>query len=31
MVTNMAKDQYLDMGVAVLNSQQELGDKKAFW
>ena len=27
MVTNMAKDQYLDMGMAVLNSQQELGDK----
>ena len=27
MLTNMAKDQYLDMGMAVLNSQQELGDK----
>lgn len=30
MVTNMAKDQYLDMGMAVLNSQQELGDKDFF-
>lgn len=26
MVTDMAKDQYLDMGLAVLNSQQSLGD-----
>lgn len=26
MVTDMAKDQYLDMGLAVLNSQESLGD-----
>lgn len=26
MITNMPKDQYLDMGLAVLNSQQELGE-----
>lgn len=26
MITNMAKDQYLDMGLAVLNSQQQLGE-----
>ena len=25
MVTNMAKDQYMDMGLAVLNSQQQIG------
>lgn len=27
MVTNMAKDQYMDMGLAVLNSQQTIGDE----
>lgn len=25
MVTNMAKDQYMDMGLAILNSQQQIG------
>ena len=27
MITNMAKDQYMDMGLAVLNSQQQVGEQ----